>query len=134
MKPQKFFLSVFLVAFFIFLFQAIAWLARIFRGESFVCNTGGPFGIAVNPAIWYVVVIGSLLFFIVAWQKTKEISLLSPWICIVAAGGSNLIERLSYGCVADYLKFSFFPTFNLADIVLSVSVVFLLWRELREKE
>jgi signal peptidase II len=53
---------------------------------------------------------------------------------ILAAGGSNLVERLLYGCVGDYLKVPFFPIFNIADVVLSLSVVFLLWKELRGKE
>jgi len=131
MRPQKIFSSILFVAFFLFLFQLVAFGVR--QGESmiFSCNSGGPLGIALISGVWIALSIGALFFFGMRWWQGNEYSY--PLLCIIAAGGSNLLERLVYGCVGDYLKVPFFPIFNMADVVLSLSVVFLLWREIRIK-
>lgn len=56
------------------------------------------------------------------------------WLLLLSAGGSNALERLIHGCVFDFLLLPFFPAFNLADVALSLSVVFLLWSEFRRED
>ncbi|MFZ1626935.1 MAG: signal peptidase II, partial [Candidatus Moraniibacteriota bacterium] len=48
------------------------------------------------------------------------------WASILFGGFINALDRLLHGCVQDYLHFAFFPSFNLADIMLFLGVVFLL--------
>lgn len=47
----------------------------------------------------------------------------------VGGGLGNLIERLLYGGVTDYIRLLFFrfPVFNLADIFVSLSAAFLMF-------
>ncbi len=44
-------------------------------------------------------------------------------------GGSlgNLADRLVHGGVTDYIDFSFWPTFNLADACITVGAVLIVW-------
>jgi signal peptidase II len=44
-------------------------------------------------------------------------------------GGSlgNLTDRLVHGGVTDYIDFSFWPTFNLADACITVGAVLIVW-------
>lgn len=44
-------------------------------------------------------------------------------------GGSlgNLMDRLVHGGVTDYIDFSFWPTFNLADACITVGAVLIVW-------
>jgi signal peptidase II len=48
----------------------------------------------------------------------------------------NLIDRLSFGTVTDWIEVTHFPLFNVADASISTGVVVLaivLWREGRKK-
>jgi signal peptidase II len=44
-------------------------------------------------------------------------------------GGSlgNLADRLTHGGVTDYIDFSFWPTFNLADACITVGALLIVW-------
>jgi lipoprotein signal peptidase len=70
--------------------------------------------------------------FLWEWSKSRSLRALFPWLLLVSAGGSNLAERLFFGCVYDYLSLPFFPTFNLSDAILTLSVVFLVWKGSRD--
>lgn len=127
------FLNILFVAFFLFLFQTVAFGVRQEGAPVvFLCNSGGPLGLTLFSEIWTILAIGALFFFGMRWWQGNECPY--PLLWIFAAGGSNLIERFTYGCVGDYLKVPFSPVFNIADVVLFLSVVFLVWREIRGKE
>lgn len=51
------------------------------------------------------------------------------WFTIILGASSNLIDRLLYGSVIDYLSLAWFTTFNLADCLIVVSVMILLLQE-----
>lgn len=61
-------------------------------------------------------------------SKNKNSKLLNfAYVFIIAGGVANLIERLIFGFVTDYIMLSFFPpVFNLADILLTLGVLSLL--------
>ena len=48
----------------------------------------------------------------------------------IIGAGSNLVDRIRWGAVVDYLDVTFFAVFNLADVMISVGVGMLLLREL----
>lgn len=97
-----------------------------------VCNSAGPWGIRVPD---WVMIFGfvavSLVFFRELSQKHDKVTL-SLWLLLIAAGGSNLMERLFLGCVYDYLSVPLFPVFNLPDAILTLSVVFLMVKGFRD--
>lgn len=49
-------------------------------------------------------------------------------VLVIAGGLGNLIDRLMYGCVIDfiYIRIINFPVFNLADIYITVGVFMML--------
>ena len=63
------------------------------------------------------------------YQKNKKYSI---QLGIIAGGiVGNLIDRILYGYVIDFINFSFWPIFNIADSATFVGViwlVFLLWK------
>ena len=66
---------------------------------------------------------------IISFTKVIEDPVLCVLFLLFAGGGlGNLIDRLRFGYVVDFLEFSFFefPVFNLADMVISCSAVFCL--------
>ncbi len=42
---------------------------------------------------------------------------------ILAGAMGNLVDRLIYGYVIDFIEFSFWPTFNLADSFITIGVL-----------
>lgn len=82
-----------------------------------ILNKNGLWGIL--PA-WFSIfgILGLGLFFY--YQKKVEPLLL----IILAAGISNIIDRLLYNGVVDFITvFKWFPTFNLADVIISSGVI-----------
>ena len=41
---------------------------------------------------------------------------------LIGGAVSNLIDRVARGSVVDFIDFSFWPTFNLADVAIVVGV------------
>ncbi len=56
--------------------------------------------------------------------------------CIIAGAIGNLIDRLYRGSVVDFLDFHFrayhWPAFNVADALITVGAVLILWQSMRE--
>jgi signal peptidase II len=50
-------------------------------------------------------------------------------VLVMAGAIGNLIDRVLYGAVIDFVSLWSFPIFNVADICISVGVAGLLWSE-----
>lgn len=64
-------------------------------------------------------------------EREKEgYSVVGPTF-ILAGGFSNLVDRIQTGAVTDFISFSFggwsFPTFNIADIAITVGVCIMVY-------
>ncbi len=91
----------------------------------FVLNTGMAFSLFSGRQTFLIVttsigllVVAYFLFFKTKGQMLKQ----SAFICILAGGIGNLIDRVSTGAVVDYFRFLFidFAVFNFADICVCV--------------
>ncbi len=100
-----------------------------------VRNTGGAFGMfkSVGSTLFIAVSVMAIIFVIWLLIRTKEgyfgLSL------ILGGAIGNLIDRLRYGWVVDFIDFSIgkfhWPAFNVADSALTIGViVFLLSSQL----
>ena len=73
--------------------------------------------------LFSLVAIIIVLWFIVREKnKWQKISL----VLILGAGTSNLLDRLFYGCVRDFINIGIIPTFNIADAIITLGVILLL--------
>jgi len=96
------------------------------RGISFGMFGGG----TAPPWLLSVVALGVTLALIV-WLRRVETRWLAAAIGLVIGGAlGNVIDRLVYGAVADFLDVHWgdhhWPAFNLADAAISVGVAILL--------
>lgn len=60
------------------------------------------------------------------WREEKRLVALSLGLVLGGAAG-NIVDRIAYGSVADFLHVHFFPwVFNVADAAISIGVALLL--------
>ena len=55
-------------------------------------------------------------------------------IFILSGALGNLIDRLCFGYVIDFLDFRIWPVFNLADSAITVGTILIIWQTLIEKK
>lgn len=99
----------------------------------YVRNTGAAFSILENNTLLIIVV--SVIFIIILdyyIKKEKQFTKLSVIALGMIMGGifGNLMDRIIYHSVIDYLSFFNFPIFNLADIGITVGVGLLIISEI----
>lgn len=98
-----------------------------------VLNTGTAFGV-LKSASWFFIVFAAAVsaFLIVRYQKFP-----SPmhWMLGLILGGAvgNLIDRILYGAVVDFIDLGWWPVFNIADSAIVIAIVCLLFKEYMPK-
>lgn len=88
-------------------------------------NYGIAFGLPVGG--WALMLVVIIIIFILvgylikSWQKNDSLMILALAL-IIGGAVSNLIDRLRFGFVIDYIDVPWFTIFNLADIMITVGV------------
>ncbi len=108
--------------------QTIPIIKNIFH-LTYITNTGSVFGILKGwqlPLIFFSIIFIGFIFYYLNKIKEKE-KLLQVFIgFILGATIGNLIDRVFYGHVIDFLDFRIWPVFNIADSFITISVIFLI--------
>lgn len=68
-----------------------------------------------------------LILFGLYYAKKFQVDKAAVFFLIILGASSNLYDRLKYGFVIDYLDLKYFTVFNLADIMITVGAVSLLF-------
>ncbi|HEC63868.1 MAG TPA: signal peptidase II [bacterium] len=103
-------------------------------GIDYTLNSGISFGIfqgAINLSIILSFVSISVivwLLFMLDWREDKaDIYLISV---LLGAGIGNFVDRIFRGGVIDYIDIWLIPTFNLADLAITLAAIMLIIRYL----
>jgi len=151
-KDPKTHLDIFLSLFIVSSFVGVDRLTKIFfshtlsLGESFVVirnilhmtlvhNTGIAFGMFKNHGIVFIIIpvimIGLLIYNFYHYKHNNEklSRLYVVAVSLILAGAiGNLIDRILYGYVIDFIDLRIWPVFNIADSAITVGACLLLWR------
>ena len=108
--------------------ETIPIIKNIFH-LKYIQNFGAGFGILQNQQ-WILIFVSLLvigvIFYYIDRIKEKEI-LLQVLVGFVLGGTiGNLIDRLIYGFVIDFLDFRIWPVFNIADSFVTIGVIGLI--------
>lgn len=105
-----------------------------------VYNNGAAWSM-FNGSIAFLIVLAIIaLVFLIHYEKSFKNNKRNLLAFSLIYGGlfGNLIDRILYGYVIDYLKFIFgnyhFPVFNLADIAIVTGVFLLLYAIIRGED
>ena len=94
-----------------------------------VRNFGGVFGVWQGAGWVFGLVSGLLLAGITAYLVLSRRARLYEYVCfgfVVGGGGANVVDRLVYGSVVDYIDIQHIPywdyVFNAADVMIHLGV------------
>ncbi len=79
------------------------------------------------------IVILILLYFYVILIKKEEYAQASCLTFVILGAISNIVDRIKYGFVIDYLDLKYFTVFNIADSMIVVGAVLLIISNLKNK-
>ena len=104
---------------------------------TYVTNTGAAFGLFPDHGVIFmviaVVVIAAIIFYYRYLPGDQWLVQISLGLQLGGALG-NLVDRLRYGHVIDFIDFKVWPVFNVADSSIFVGVVILAFHLLRHGE
>lgn len=91
-------------------------------------NPGIAFSIALTSPLAVSLVVILLLVLIGLWWRSRGQMTCYQWGLLLAIGGgaSNLLDKLKFGFVRDFVSLWIFPVFNLADVFIFVGVVMII--------
>ena len=107
-------------------------------------NTGAAFSMLNNAGGWQrwmfsAIAIGASAWIVWLLRKHLQQKLFCLALALILGGAlGNLIDRIAYGYVVDFLDFYWntyhFPAFNLADSTITCGAALLLWDSFTEKK
>ncbi len=114
--------------------QSIPVFKNIFH-FTMVHNTGIAFGLFRNADIIFplmpIIAIILLLFNIYYYRQNNEIlstAYVIGFSLILGGAVGNLVDRIIYGYVIDFIDFRVWPVFNIADSTITVGAVLIGWK------
>ncbi len=108
---------------------------------TYIQNTGAAFSLLQGKTIILILiqvfVILAILVYVFLKKNPLHWTLLLSLAFIVGGGAGNLIDRVRFGYVVDYLHFHFWPIFNIADISVCIGcgllIIYVFFIEGKEK-
>jgi signal peptidase II len=110
-------------------------LINHFLNLTLVRNRGAAFGLLQNQLLLFVLVSCFTVGLIIYNLRSKNNSLILKISLSLILGGAigNLIDRIRFGFVVDFLDLRVWPVFNFADAMITIAAVALTWEILFNK-
>ncbi|SHH01200.1 signal peptidase II [Thermosyntropha lipolytica DSM 11003] len=96
---------------------------------TYIHNKGAAFGI-MEGGYWFFVVaallaVAGMIYYVARYKPHPFLE----WVLGIIAGGAlgNLIDRIFYQSVIDFISIGWWPVFNLADVGITVGSVVLIF-------
>lgn len=106
--------------------QASKTIFRIFFPDYVVFNDGVAFSMDM-PLL--IPILLSIICLVYVWFEKKSGNIQPDWTLSVFAAGvlGNLIDRVLYGEVVDFIHVGSWPVFNVADVYLTSTAIYFIY-------
>lgn len=101
---------------------------------TYITNTGSAFGLfrGINTffILFSIIVIIAISYYLKKIVQNEKALQFAVGLLLGGTIG-NLIDRIIYGAVIDFIDFRVWPVFNIADSAVTISIVFMvviLWK------
>jgi len=114
----------------LFVDESLPVFGKIFS-ITYVKNTGSAFGVFPGATKIFICLSGvAIILIIVFLFHLKQKNYFTKFGLALILGGAigNLVDRLTFGYVIDFLDFKIWPVFNLADLAISIGCFLLLFK------
>ncbi len=103
---------------------------------SIVHNRGAAFGILKDQTPLFIFTsVLAIILIILNLRGGKNRKSYNIFLSLILAGAmGNLIDRVFFGYVIDFLDFRIWPVFNVADSAITIGAVLLAWNILFDKK
>jgi signal peptidase II len=110
-------------------------LIKHFLNLTLVHNRGAAFGLLQNQLLLFVLVSCFTVGLIIYNLRSRNNSLILNVSLSLILGGAigNLIDRIRFGFVVDFLDLRVWPVFNFADAMITIAAIALTWEILFNK-
>ncbi len=105
------------------------WIAHftLFKNDHLVFSL--PLPNVIGTVLMVLALVVVLWLFIPAWQQHDQLRVFATGLIVLGAV-SNLFDRVRYGFVIDWAFLGrWWPVFNLADVMIAVGLVIVLWKQ-----
>lgn len=105
---------------------------RGFFRITYTCNDGAAFSILKGKRVFFIIMTIIVVFFIVYYLLKNKVYWVEKYslLLIISGAVGNLIDRIMYGYVIDFLDFIIFgydfPVFNIADSFITIGAIGLI--------
>jgi len=90
------------------------------------CNKNLAWSVSVPAGIFcfaWTAIVAALIYMLFKTEKYYQ----KIFLAMIFSGAiSNLIDRLRFGCVVDYIDLKFWPVFNLGDVSITLGILLLV--------
>ncbi len=109
-----------------------------FFSFNFTANHYMAFSLPLGGQVLNILIIVAILLllsfiFYLTLNKNEQKPLILPLTIILIGAISNILDRVSNGYVIDYLDLHYFTVFNLADVMISLGTLFIIFKALKKE-
>ena len=102
---------------------------------TLIYNRGAAFGLLKNQVpLFILTTFFAVILIVLNFRNAKEDKVYIFSLSLILGGAlGNLIDRVLFGHVIDFLDFHIWPVFNIADSAITVGAIILAWSILFRK-
>ena len=96
---------------------------------KYITNTGSAFGLFRGLNLFFIsfsIIVIAVIFYCLKKIKYNEKALQFAVGLLLGGTIGNLIDRITYGAVTDFIDFRIWPVFNVADSSVTISIILLI--------